>query len=196
MQRTCPALAAFYAIMGLPIARMIDRGNRPVTIAVWSVATAASGLATAYWHLVAARTGVAIGEAVLIPGAVSREHQKPWEMLRRRNRPYADLMRGSRMMLPISYLPSPPRPPDLPRFLLLSLISAVPIEPAIWCGTDHNLIAVRYFVSPGHFPSTSSVRRIMPHGRDRHCGSSLKSTAVGPAITSTMPAKRADRPAL
>jgi MFS family permease len=67
--------AAFYAIMGLPIARMIDRGNRPVTIAagiaIWSVATAASGLATDYWHLVAARTGVAVGEAVLIPGAVS-----------------------------------------------------------------------------------------------------------------------------
>jgi hypothetical protein len=34
-------------------------------------------------------------------------------------------------------------------------------------------------------------------GRDRHTGSSLKSTsAAGPAITSTMPAKRAARPAL
>lgn len=67
--------AAFYAVMGLPIARMIDRGNRPVIIAagiaLWSVATAASGLASDYWHLVAARTGVAVGEAVLIPGAVS-----------------------------------------------------------------------------------------------------------------------------
>jgi MFS family permease len=67
--------AAFYAIMGLPIARMIDRGNRPAIIAIgialWSLATAASGLATEYWHLVAARTGVAVGEAVLIPGAVS-----------------------------------------------------------------------------------------------------------------------------
>ena len=66
--------AAFYAIMGLPIARVIDRGNRPtiaVGIAIWSVCTAASGLATDYWHLVAARTGVAVGEAVLIPGAIS-----------------------------------------------------------------------------------------------------------------------------
>ena len=67
--------AAFYAIMGLPIARMIDRGNRPVIIAVgiaiWSVGTAASGLATDFGHLVAARTGVAVGEAVLIPGAMS-----------------------------------------------------------------------------------------------------------------------------
>jgi MFS family permease len=67
--------AAFYAVMGLPIARMIDRGDRPmiiaVGIAVWSVATAASGLATDFVHLVAARTCVAVGEAVLIPGAVS-----------------------------------------------------------------------------------------------------------------------------
>ena len=51
--------AAFYAVMGLPIARIIDRGNRRVAIAigiaVWSVATAASGLATDYWHLLAAR---------------------------------------------------------------------------------------------------------------------------------------------
>jgi MFS family permease len=67
--------AAFYAVMGFPIARMIDRGNRPLIIAagiaLWSVATAASGLATEYWHLLAARTGVAVGEAVLAPGAVS-----------------------------------------------------------------------------------------------------------------------------
>jgi MFS family permease len=67
--------AAFYAIMGFPIARMIDRGNRPLIIAagiaLWSVATAASGFATEYWHLMAARTGVAVGEAVLTPGAVS-----------------------------------------------------------------------------------------------------------------------------
>jgi MFS family permease len=67
--------AAFYAVMGLPIARMIDRGDRPriiaAGIALWSIATAASGLATDFWHLVAARTGVAVGEAVLIPGAVS-----------------------------------------------------------------------------------------------------------------------------
>jgi MFS family permease len=67
--------AAFYAVMGLPIARMIDRGDRPAIIAtgiaLWSLATAASGLASDFWHLVAARTGVAVGEAVLIPGAVS-----------------------------------------------------------------------------------------------------------------------------
>jgi MFS family permease len=67
--------AAFYALMGLPIARLIDRGDRRLIIAVgialWSLATAASGLATAYWHLLLARIGVAVGEAVLLPGAVS-----------------------------------------------------------------------------------------------------------------------------
>ncbi|MGE6493125.1 spinster family MFS transporter [Cupriavidus metallidurans] len=67
--------AAFYGVMGLPIARLIDRGNRRVLIAigivVWSLATAASGLASDYWHLLAARIAVAVGEAVLIPGTVS-----------------------------------------------------------------------------------------------------------------------------
>ncbi|HZZ09612.1 MAG TPA: MFS transporter [Paraburkholderia sp.] len=67
--------AAFYALMGLPIARLVDRGDRRLIIAVgialWSVATAASGLATDYWHLLLARVAVAVGEAVLLPGAVS-----------------------------------------------------------------------------------------------------------------------------
>jgi MFS family permease len=67
--------AAFYALMGLPIARVIDRGDRRLVIAVgvalWSLATAAGGLATEYWHLLLARVVVAVGEAVLLPGAVS-----------------------------------------------------------------------------------------------------------------------------
>jgi MFS family permease len=67
--------AAFYAVMGLPISRVIDRGNRRLVIAIgiatWSLATAAGGLATEYWHLLIARVAVAVGEAVLLPGAVS-----------------------------------------------------------------------------------------------------------------------------
>lgn len=67
--------AAFYGVMGLPIARLIDRGNRRVVIALgiamWSLATAAGGLATDYWHLLIARIAVAVGEAVLLPGTVS-----------------------------------------------------------------------------------------------------------------------------
>ncbi|MCY1265751.1 putative L-galactonate transporter [compost metagenome] len=67
--------AAFYSLAGLPIARLIDRGNRRMIIAtgigLWCLATAASGLATEFWHLLLARVGVAVGEAVLLPGAVS-----------------------------------------------------------------------------------------------------------------------------
>jgi MFS family permease len=67
--------AAFYALAGWPIARMIDRGDRRLLIALgiamWSLATAAGGLATEYWHLLLSRVGVAVGEAVLLPGTVS-----------------------------------------------------------------------------------------------------------------------------
>jgi MFS family permease len=67
--------AAFYSLAGLPIARLIDRGNRRLIITVgiglWCLATAASGLASEFWHLLLARIGVAVGEAVLLPGAVS-----------------------------------------------------------------------------------------------------------------------------
>jgi MFS family permease len=67
--------AAFYAVVGMPIARLIDYGNRRVVIAVgialWCLATAAGGMASEYWHLLLARAGVAVGEAVLIPGTVS-----------------------------------------------------------------------------------------------------------------------------
>lgn len=67
--------AAFYSVVGLPIARLIDRGNRRLVITagigLWCLATAAGGLATEFWHLLLARVGVAVGEAVLLPGAVS-----------------------------------------------------------------------------------------------------------------------------
>ncbi|MET3051241.1 MULTISPECIES: MFS transporter [Pseudomonas] len=67
--------AAFYAVVGMPIARLVDHGNRRMVIAVgialWCLATAAGGLASDYWHLLLARIGVAVGEAVLIPGTVS-----------------------------------------------------------------------------------------------------------------------------
>ena len=67
--------AFFYSVMGLPIARMIDAGNRRLIISVgifvWSIATASCGLATEYWHLLIARTLVATGEAALLPGACS-----------------------------------------------------------------------------------------------------------------------------
>lgn len=69
------AFAIFYATMALPIARACDsRSRRAIVsagVAVWSVATAASGLAGNFWHLFLARMGVGVGEAVLHPAANS-----------------------------------------------------------------------------------------------------------------------------
>ena len=69
------AFAIFYTLLGLPIARLADRGSRRtiigVGIAVWSVMTALSGFATDYRQLVLARFGVAIGEAALSAPAAS-----------------------------------------------------------------------------------------------------------------------------
>ena len=69
------SFAIFYALMGLPISRLIDAGHRPrliaTGIAIWSIATAACGLAGEYWELLTARIFVGIGEAALLPGAVS-----------------------------------------------------------------------------------------------------------------------------
>jgi predicted MFS family arabinose efflux permease len=67
------AFAAFYATLGIPIARLADRTNRRNLIAwalaIWSGMTALSGLAQNFWHLLAARVGVGIGEAGCTPPA-------------------------------------------------------------------------------------------------------------------------------
>ena len=69
------AFAIFYALMGLPIARLADTRSRPVIIAtgifVWSIATAACGAAKNFWQLFIARMGVGVGEAALSPAAYS-----------------------------------------------------------------------------------------------------------------------------
>lgn len=69
------AFAIFYAIMGLPIARLADTRSRPVIIAVgifvWSIATATCGAARNFWQLFAARMAVGAGEAALSPAAYS-----------------------------------------------------------------------------------------------------------------------------
>lgn len=69
------AFALFYAACGIPIARWADRGTRRNIIALalttWSVMTALSGVAKSFWHLFAARVGVAAGEAGCIPPAQS-----------------------------------------------------------------------------------------------------------------------------
>jgi MFS family permease len=69
------AFAAFYTLLGLPIARLADRANRrtiiAVGIAVWSVMTVLCGLARTYPQLLLARFGVGIGEAALAAPALS-----------------------------------------------------------------------------------------------------------------------------
>lgn len=69
------AFALFYAVMGLPLARIADRYSRKVLIsvgmAVWSVMTVLCGGANSFAALFLARMGVGIGEASLSPAAYS-----------------------------------------------------------------------------------------------------------------------------
>jgi MFS transporter, Spinster family, sphingosine-1-phosphate transporter len=69
------AFALFYSVMGIPIARWADRGNRvniiSVTTALWSAAVALCGAAGSFVQLMLMRVGVAIGEAGCIPPAHS-----------------------------------------------------------------------------------------------------------------------------
>jgi MFS family permease len=70
-----PPFGIFYALMSIPIALLADRGNRRNIIVAgmtfWSLATAACGLASSFWHLFLARIGVGAGEATLSPCAYS-----------------------------------------------------------------------------------------------------------------------------
>lgn len=69
------AFALFYTFMGLPIGRLADRASRRniivVGIVIWSIMTAACGLAKNFWYLFLARMGVGVGEAALSPPAYS-----------------------------------------------------------------------------------------------------------------------------
>ena len=69
------AFAIFYATVGIPIARLADKGNRrnivSIAIGVWSFMTALSGVAQNFIQLLLARIGVAVGEAGGSPPAHS-----------------------------------------------------------------------------------------------------------------------------
>jgi predicted MFS family arabinose efflux permease len=64
-----------YAIVGLPLGRLADRWYRTRLIgigtAVWSLLTAASGLALNYTQLFVSRLGVGVGEATCAPAGQS-----------------------------------------------------------------------------------------------------------------------------
>ena len=69
------AFILFYSILGVPIARLADRKNRKVIISIgiviWSLMTAACGLAKTYGQLFVMRIGVGVGEGTLSPAAYS-----------------------------------------------------------------------------------------------------------------------------
>jgi MFS family permease len=70
-----PAFAVLYATLGLPLGWLADRSRRTALaaagVALWSLATAASGLARSFGQLLLARVGVGIGDAALAPCALS-----------------------------------------------------------------------------------------------------------------------------
>jgi len=63
--------AAFYCILAIPVGWLADRTNRAKVLAIacalWSVATAACGLAQTYPQLAVARMAVGVGEAGGVP---------------------------------------------------------------------------------------------------------------------------------
>lgn len=69
------SFALLYAVLGVPVARWADIGNRKriitLALATWSVMTALCGLAQSFWQLALARVGVGIGEAGAVPPSQS-----------------------------------------------------------------------------------------------------------------------------
>ncbi|HVO45651.1 MAG TPA: MFS transporter [Steroidobacteraceae bacterium] len=69
------AVAVFAAALGIPAARVADRGHRRFIVLVgaviWSVATLACAFAHGFLELFAARMAVGLGEAFLYPAALS-----------------------------------------------------------------------------------------------------------------------------
>ena len=69
------AFAIFYTLLGFPVGRLADRSNRVAIIVagigLWSLFTAACGLARNFWQLFFMRVGVGVGEAALNPCAYS-----------------------------------------------------------------------------------------------------------------------------
>jgi MFS family permease len=69
------AFALLYSALGIPIARRADRGSRvsiiTLSLVIWSVFTAVTGLARNFTHFLLARVAVGIGEAGCSPSAYS-----------------------------------------------------------------------------------------------------------------------------
>lgn len=72
---TGAAFVILYTLIGIPVARWADRGNRrsilAIGIAAWSLATVACGLAHNFLTMLFARAGVGMGESTATPTAMS-----------------------------------------------------------------------------------------------------------------------------
>jgi MFS family permease len=99
------AFALFYSIMGIPIARWADRGNRvtiiSLTTGLWSIAVALCAMAGSFLQLLLIRVGIAVGEAGCIPPA----HSLIADTFSRAERPraVARYMLGAPLSLIIGY---------------------------------------------------------------------------------------------
>src|SRR5438128_6484772 len=64
-----------YAVVGLPLGRLSDKIQRRLILSagvfVWSLLTAASGIARSFSQLIVARLGVGVGEATCSPASTS-----------------------------------------------------------------------------------------------------------------------------
>ena len=69
------SFAVFYTLFGIPLGRLADARSRRTIVAagmtLWSLLTAACGLARYFWHFLLLRMGVGVGEAALSPAAYS-----------------------------------------------------------------------------------------------------------------------------
>jgi MFS family permease len=69
------AFSFFYTLLGLPIARLVDRNSRKLIltagITIWCLMTMLCGLATNFWQLFLARAGLGVGETTSGPSAYS-----------------------------------------------------------------------------------------------------------------------------
>lgn len=69
------AFTLLYAFVGVPLGRLSDKMGRKWILSagvfVWSLTTAASGLARNFWQLFVLRLGVGVGEASCAPAATS-----------------------------------------------------------------------------------------------------------------------------
>jgi MFS transporter, Spinster family, sphingosine-1-phosphate transporter len=99
------AFALFYSLMGIPIARWADRGNRitiiSLTTAMWSIMVGLCGMATSFMQLMLIRVGVGIGEAGCVPPA----HSLIADYFSRAERPRAvgTYLQGQNLSLLIGY---------------------------------------------------------------------------------------------